>query len=144
MAQLSSNPLQSSVAFATQLIDLAIQASNQLHRFVNRRSEFVPLALPPVDTIDFGPPASHLGVDLLAQLALGPDRNRLHDELHTTSFTNAVFLGAVLAEVTPLPVAADESMLIEEAHVSRAGNFLFSTGSDHGRCDWTAKLITWE
>jgi hypothetical protein len=29
----------------------------------------------------------------------------------------------VLAEVPPLPVATDEPVLIEEAHVSRAGRF---------------------
>ena len=122
MARLSADSLQSSVAFATELIDLAIQASDQLHRFVNGRSEFVSFALPSVDTVDLGRPASHLGVDLLAQLALGPDRNRCHDELHTTSFTNSVLLGTVLAEVAPLPVAAHEPVLIEEAHVSKAGN----------------------
>lgn len=130
VAHLSADTLQSSVALATKLIDFAIQASDQVHRFVNRSSEFVPLALPPIDTFDFGCPAPHLGVNLLTQLALGPGRNCLHDELHATSFTNPVFLGAVLAEMAPLPVAAHEPVLIEEAHVSRAGNYRSCTPLD--------------
>lgn len=146
VAQLSPNPLQPTVTLATQLVELAIQASNQLHRFVDRCSELVPLALPSIDAVDLGRPASHLGVDLLAQLALRPDWYRLHDELHATGFTNSVLLGTVLAEVTPLPVAADEPVLIEEAHVSRAidGSPCTLLVEMEGRCDWTANELTCE
>lgn len=80
--------------------------------------------MPAVDAFNLGGPAPHLGVDFLAQLALLTNRDRLHDKLHATCFANTIFAVAVLPEVTPLPVTANETMLIEEAHVSRAGLFL--------------------
>lgn len=76
------------------------------------------LALPSSDTIDLGGPAAHFCFDLLTELALGPRGNRLHDELHATCFANSVLLGAMLSEVTPLPIATCEAMLIVETHVS--------------------------
>lgn len=118
-----SNLLQSAVALAPELVDFVVQSSNHLHGFVDRSTELAPIALPAIDALDLGGPTAHLGVDLLAELALGASRNRLHDELHAAGFTDTVLLGAVLAEVTPLPVAASKSMLVVEAHVSsvRAG-----------------------
>jgi hypothetical protein len=113
-----SNLLQSTVAFAAELVDLVVQSSNHLQRFVDRGTELVAIPLPAVDTFDFGGPAAHLGVNLLAKLALGSCGNRLHDELHATRFTDSVLLGTVLTEVSPLPVAASKAMLVVEAHVS--------------------------
>ena len=113
-----SNLLQSTVAFAAELVDLVVQPSNHLQRFVDRGTELVAIPLPAVDTFDFGGPAAHLGVNLLAKLALCSCGNRLHDELHATRFTDSVLLGAVLTEVSPLPVAASKAMLVVEAHVS--------------------------
>jgi len=119
MGRLSTNALQPPVAFALEIIELTVQASNQIHRFGDRRLEFIALALPSVHTLNLGRPAPGLGVDLLAELALLSDRHRLHDELHATGFTNPVLLGAVLSEVAPLPIATDEPVLVEEAHVSK-------------------------
>lgn len=118
LGRLRTNTLQPPVALALEIIELAVQTSNQIHRLADGRLEFAPLALPPVDALDFGRPAPNLGVDLLAELALLTDRHRLHDELHATGFTNPVLLGTVLSEMAPLPIAADEPVLIEEAHVS--------------------------
>jgi len=114
-----ANCLQPALAFATQFIDLAVQASNYLHRLVDRSAELASLALPPANAVNFGGPAAHLCVDFVAQLALGACGDRLHDELHTARLTHSVLLGAVLAEVAPLPVAAGKTVLVEEAHVSR-------------------------
>lgn len=120
-----SNLLQSTVALAPELVDFVVQSSNQIQRFVDRGTKLVAITLPAVDTFDFGGPPAHLGVDLLAELAFGPCRNRLHDELHATRFTDSILFGAVLAEMAPLPIAASKSMLVVEAHVSndRAGSF---------------------
>jgi len=73
--------------------------------------------LPAVNTLNLSSPAAHLGVDFLAQLAFLTNRDCLHDKLHATRFANTIFAVAVLSEVTPLPVAANKTMLIEEAHV---------------------------
>lgn len=120
-----SNLLQSTVALTAELVDLVVQSSNHLHRFVDRSSELAAITLPAVDTIDFGSPAAHLSVNLFAKLAFGPRGNRLHDELHAASFTDSVLLSTVLTEVTPLPVAASKSMLVVEAHVSSGSAWLF-------------------
>lgn len=134
-----TNALQPAVALAAQLIDLAIQTPDRVQRLVNGRSELGPLALPPVDALHLGGPAPHLRVDLLAELALRLDRHRLHDELHAARFANAVLLGAVLAEMAPLPIATGKTVLIEEAHVSTvqelglAGVWL---GQPHGSFVW--------
>ena len=110
--------LQPALALTAQLVDLVVQSSNHLQRFVDRGTELVAIPLPAVDTFDFGGPAAHLGVDLLAELALRASGNCLHDELHATRFTDSVLLGTVLTEVSPLPVAASKAMLVVEAHVS--------------------------
>lgn len=114
----SVNCLQSAVALARQLVDLSIQTTNHLHRFLDRSRELVRLPLPSPDAVHFRGSAAHLGVDLLTELAVSSSRNCLHDELHTTRLADSVLLGAVLSEVAPLPVAADEPVLIVEAHVS--------------------------
>jgi len=119
MSALIANALQSAVTLATQLIDFAIQVSNRIHRLVDRGPELGRLALPPADTVHLGGPTPLLGVDLLAELALGARLQRLHDEFHATRLANSVLLGTVLAEVSPLPIAARKTVLIEEAHVSR-------------------------
>lgn len=111
--------LQSALAFAAQVINLAIQASNYLHGLVNRGAKLAVLTLPAADAVDFSGSSSHLRVDFVAQLALRPCWNGLHDELHTARLTHSVLLGTVLAKVAPLPVAAGKSMLVEEAHISR-------------------------
>ena len=118
--------LQPAAALAAELVDFVIQSSNHLHRLVDRSTELAAIALPASNAFDLGGPAAHLGVDLLAELALGSSGNCLHDELHATRFTDSVFLGTVLAEVAPLPVAASESMLVVEAHVSSLKSWVVS------------------
>ena len=119
--------LQPALALTAQLVDFVVQSSNHLHRFVNRSTELAAITLPASDAIDLGGPATHLGVDLLAELALRASGNCLHDELHATRFADSVLLGTVLAEVTPLPVAASESVLVVEAHVSSVKSWVVST-----------------
>lgn len=112
------NLLQSAVALAAKLIDFTVKTSNHVHCLFNRGAKLIRLTLPSSNTIDFGSPAAHFCFDLLAELALGSRRDRLHDELHATRLANPVLLGTVLSEVTPLPVATGEAVLIVEAHVS--------------------------
>lgn len=76
------------------------------------------LALPSADTVHLSGSAAHLGVDLLAELAICASRNRLHDELHATRLADSVLFGAVLSEMAPLPIATDKTVLVVEAHVS--------------------------
>jgi hypothetical protein len=112
------NLLQPPVAFAAEIIDLAVETSNQIHCFLNRRTKLVRLALPPPDAVDLCNASAHLRFDLLTKLAFRTRRNCLHDELHAARLANAVLLGTVLAEMAPLPIAAREAMLVVEAHVS--------------------------
>jgi hypothetical protein len=114
-----SNRLQSALAFAAQLIDLAVQDANDIHGLINRSAELGSFPLPPANAIDLGGPSSHLCVNLLAQLALGACGDGLHDELHAARLAHSVLLGAVLAKVAPLPIATGKAVLVEEAHVSR-------------------------
>jgi len=125
---MAADALESPVPLAPKLIDLGVKTTNHLHRLVNRCTELVTLTLPAIDALDLGGPATHLGVDLLAQLALLAHRHGLHNELHAACFTDPILPIAVLAEVSPLPVATHEPVLIEEAHVSRAGRFLCCLG----------------
>jgi hypothetical protein len=114
-----ANCLQSSLTLTTQLVDLAVQVSDNLHRLVNRSAELGSFALPATNSVDLSRPAAHLRIDLVAEFALGARGNRLHYELHAACLTHSVLLGTVLSEVTPLPVATGKAVLIEEAHVSR-------------------------
>lgn len=100
-----------------ELLDVLVQCCNGCKGLFNRRR--VPaFALPPSDAFTLGFPLAELGVDLLAVLALVWLWGRGINELHTTCFSHAVFLVAVLAEVTPLPITTSETVLLVEAHCS--------------------------
>jgi hypothetical protein len=114
-----ANCLQSALTFAAQLVNLAVQISNNVHRLVDGSAELGSFALPPANAINLCGPSTHLGVDLVAQLALGTCWHRLHDEFHAARLPHPVLLGAVLSKVAPLPVATGEAVLVKEAHVSR-------------------------
>lgn len=131
---LTANSVQSLGALASQLPDLVVQRFDRVDGLVDRRPEFTPFTLPALDALDFSNPAALLGVDLLAELALLSDWERLIDEFHAASFTNPILLGTVLAKVAPLPVATCEPMLIEEAHVSRDGNVVTVLSQYSGDC----------
>lgn len=94
-------------------------------------------ALPSRNSLDFCGPTAHFCLDLLAKLALGARRDCLHDELHATGFADSVLLGAVLSEVTPLPIATGKAVLVIEAHVSGSKSWdvwcLMRRGSNTGR-----------
>jgi hypothetical protein len=62
------------------------------------------------------PDSTLLGVNLLADSTFIADFNGLHDKSHAAGFASAVLLGAVLAKVAPLVVAASHSVLVVEAH----------------------------
>jgi hypothetical protein len=111
--------MQSALTFAAQLVKLAVQNSNNIHRLVDGSAELGSFALPPANPINLCGPSTHLGVDLLAQLAPSTCWNRLHDEFHAACLAHPVLLGAVLSKVAPLPVATGEAVLVKEAHVSR-------------------------
>lgn len=63
-------------------------------------------------------PLTVLDLELITDGTLALDIDVVHDELHTACLTSAVFFGAVLAERTPLEVAAGIDGLVEEAHRS--------------------------
>jgi hypothetical protein len=97
-------------------VDLFLQHLHGIHRAVNGCRPLSGLPLPPRDALNLSRLPALLSVDLLAQLALGLHRHRLHDELHTTRFARAVLAVAVLPEVAPFPVTTLEPVLIKEAH----------------------------
>jgi len=126
---MAADALEPLVPLATQLVDLRVQRSDHVHRLVDRRSELIGLSLPSGYPLDLRRSASHLGVDLLAQLALLSHRDSCHDKLHAAGFANSVLAVAVLTEVAPLPIAADETVLIEEAHCEELGDAFVKDGN---------------
>jgi hypothetical protein len=77
------------------------------------------LAVPPLDFLLLLPNASLFGINLLADSAFITNFDGLHDKPHAASLAGAVLLGAVLAEVTPLIVAAGHSVLVVKAHCGK-------------------------
>lgn len=109
--------MKSPLAFAPEVGNLSIQHLDHVTGSVNRGPEFATLPLPPTDPIDLCVSASLFRVDLVAELAFLTDRDRLHDEFHPARFTCAIFSVAMLSKVSPFPIAACKSMLVEETHV---------------------------
>jgi hypothetical protein len=79
------------------------------------------LALPSLDFRHFFFNGSVLGFDLRALAAFRRDVVGVHDEFHATSFTGAVFSGAVLTEVSPFVAVTSLANLSVEAHLVGAG-----------------------
>lgn len=104
------------MSFALQVIDFLLQSADVLLSLLNRGSA-TGLLLPSLDLVFLLADASLLGVDLLADSALLCDLDGLHDEPHAAGLAGSVLLGAVLAEVAPLVVAASHSVLVIEAHL---------------------------
>jgi len=75
---------------------------------------------PELQASDFLRSAAELGVDPIADAALEVLLLIVGDELQAAGFTNAVFVGAVVLEVTPLPIAAGKNDALEVAHVSKS------------------------
>ena len=75
------------------------------------------LSLPASNTFLFFGSAAILDIKLVTDPTLLLDPNVLHDKLHAARFPSAIFLSAVLAERTPLEVAALVDVLVKEAHV---------------------------
>ena len=94
-----------------------LQRVDHIRGALNRGSEFTSLPLPAADALVFSASASLFSIDLVAELALLGHLDGVHDKFHTAGFTCAVFSIAMLSEVTPFPVAAAKSVLIEETHV---------------------------
>ena len=114
-----SNRLEPLLTLATQVIYFPVEGSNHVGRAIDGCSELAALALPARDPFNLGNSSSLFRIDLVAKLAFLAKGNGLHDEFHSARFSGPVLSVAVLSEVAPLPVAARESMLVEEAHVSR-------------------------
>lgn len=75
------------------------------------------LLLPPLDPVLLVTEALVFGFNLITGLALAGMQDGVHDELHAACFSSSVFLGTVLAEVSPLVVTALVLVLVEEAHI---------------------------
>ena len=63
---------------------------------------------------------TQLGVDLIADSALVALMLVISDELQAAGFTNAVFMGTMVFEVSPLPITTGENDALEIAHVSKS------------------------
>lgn len=77
--------------------------------------------------------AAVLGIDFCAGaafLVIGVGR---HDQSHAASFAGSVFLGAVLAEVSPLVTLASHLVLVVETHLDASG--VYSLDSCEGHLD---------
>jgi flagellar biogenesis protein FliO len=76
----------------------------------------LPLPLPAYNTFSFRLSLPKLCIGLLAVLAFCGLCCYTINKLHTTSFSHAIFLIAVLAEVAPLEISASEPVLLVKTH----------------------------
>ena len=111
-----SNGLKSSLALASQLIYLFIQNLDHVVRPVDGGAKFAAFSLPAADPVYLCATTPLFRVDLVAKLTFLADRDSLHNQFHTASFTCAVLSVAMLSKMSPLPVTASETMLVEETH----------------------------
>ena len=98
-----------------QLLNLVIDPLNIMLRLLNG-SHPVALASPTSNVFGHLAYSSVLLGDLLANLARRRNANGFVDELEPARLACAVLLVALLAEVSPLPVAAGPEGLLEVAH----------------------------
>lgn len=82
--------------------------------------------VPSLDPVNLLLDAVVLGINLSACLALFCHRVCVHRQLHAAGFASAVLLGAMLAEVSPLVVAAHHLVLVVKAHTGDSGFSHFS------------------
>jgi hypothetical protein len=75
------------------------------------------LSLPASNSFLLFGSAAILDIELVTDPTLLVDPDILHDELHAARLSSAILLSAVLAERTPLEVAALVDLLVKEAHV---------------------------
>lgn len=97
-------------------MDFLVKTFDQVVRLIDGVSETSGFTLPPGDLVELSGSSTEFRLDLLAGLALVPDSIGCHDEFHTARFSGAILSVAVLSEVSPLPVAAGEDVLLVEAH----------------------------
>ena len=109
--------LEFPVSLCDQVRHLLVKHFDRFLRSFNGGSESAAVALPATDAVHLGCSTAALGLNLVTQSAFLLDWQGLHDKFHTTSFARSVLAVAVLAEVSPLPITAEESVLVEEAHV---------------------------
>lgn len=83
----------------------------------DRCSLLAALLTPSLDAVLFLSATVILGLHLVTDLALLLDSIGRHDKLHAASFACTVLFGAVLAERSPLVIAALVDVLVEEAHI---------------------------
>lgn len=98
-----------------QIRNLALHARNILLRLLDG-SPAVSFPFPAGDILCHFAHSPVLLSDLVANLARGRHKNGLVDELESARLAGAVLLIALLAEVSPLPVAAGPECLFEVAH----------------------------
>lgn len=131
-SSIPSNRLEPFLTLATKVVYLPVEGSNHVGGAIDGCSKLAALALPARDAVYLCGSSSLFRVDFVAELALLAEGNGLHDEFHAAGFSGSVLSVAVLSEVAPLPIAACESMLVEEAHVSRCpcrqAKLAFTTG----------------
>ena len=106
------------MSFLHQLDNISIQTlDNGLRSLNGCLSVLAAFSLPASDRVLLIRFSPILNFKLLADTTFCTDVDVLHHKLHTAGLTNAMLLGAVLAERSPFEVAALVDLLVKEAHV---------------------------
>src|SRR5438270_2100753 len=101
-------------SLSQQLCDVPIQAFNNVLRSLNGRFSMpAALFLPASNSFLLFGSAAILNIELVTDPTFLVDPNILHDELHAACFSSTILLSAVLAERTPLEIAALVVLLVK-------------------------------
>lgn len=103
--------------FHGKLVNLPIKILHDLNGLLYRRRKLAALPMPACHSFRLLLAAALLSVNLFADLALGGQPVCSINKLHATGFTHPILAVAMLAKVSPLPVATGEEVLFEETHV---------------------------
>jgi len=118
-----ANHLVLGLLLLLQDVDLILKESGVFHGFLHRGSEFVSVPGPALVVSHELVVTTLLPLDLLTKGAFLGELKSLKDHLHAARFTTAVLLLAVLTEVAPLPVTADELGVVVVTHPDSGGLF---------------------
>jgi hypothetical protein len=110
------------VSLAFEVVDVLLKARDVLFGFFDWGGSAT-LSLPPLDPILLLADGSAFGVQFFAGTTLLLDLICLHDQFHAASLAGTVLFGAVLAEMSPLVVAASHTFLIIKTHGDEAGYY---------------------
>ena len=124
MTLLCGHSLALIVSFDLKGVDILFQT---IHGFLSLldRSRSARLVSPSLDSLVLLANATFLCVDFVAKATLLRVWVGVHDEFHAACFARTVFVGTMLAEVSPLVAVAGHSVLVIEAHIEVSGVLSF-------------------